>query len=157
MNINGTPHDDRLVGTAGDDVINGMRGSDFIDGGAGNDTLTGGEGKDIFVLRHGGGFDTITDFTPTTTDAHGNVYAEDRILFDYGTYSDLFAPFGNLYDGETWQNFTGTATWNVSAVDVNNDSVTDTLITVSNSGGTDGIYILGLAPEEIPSYTLFGG
>lgn len=165
MNINGTNRADTLVGTSGNDVIDGKRGDDFIDGGAGNDTLTGGAGADTFVLRSGGGPDTVTDFDPL----HG-----DRILFDFGTYSDQFAypptsqdPIydenGNIVgyvnhtifaDGYSWSNFNNTATFVISADDVNGDGVTDTTVTVN---GADSITLLGWAPQDLPLYSFFGG
>jgi Ca2+-binding RTX toxin-like protein len=45
-NINGSAHNDVLVGDAGDNVINGNAGNDDIAGRAGNDTLFGGDGDD---------------------------------------------------------------------------------------------------------------
>lgn len=60
--IQGLAGDDQLIGNAGNDVINGGIGSDVINGGTGNDTLTGGGGHDRFILVHGDGIDTITEF-----------------------------------------------------------------------------------------------
>lgn len=40
----------------------GTAANDTITGSAGNDVLTGGKGRDTFVIQHGGGSDTITDF-----------------------------------------------------------------------------------------------
>jgi len=125
--------------------------SGWIEGSAGvDDTLTGGAGRDIFVLRAGGGHDTVTDFD--FNNAKG-----DRVLFDYGSYSDVLPPFGYLYDGQTFDNFIGTATWTIAAIDANGDSVTDTRITVDYAGGQDIIDLLGVDPATLTSAALFGG
>src|SRR5438093_13535695 len=100
MRIKGTTKADLLQGSTSGDISDGGRGNDRHDGGYGNDTLTGGAGADTFVLRSGGGHDVVTDFDPA---------AGDRVLFDYGTYSDVMF-FGALSDGMTWQNSTHTAT-----------------------------------------------
>lgn len=131
------------LASAQSDTLIGGGGADVLDGGAGNDTLTGGGGADTFVLRSGGGSDTITDF---------DAYSGDRILFDFGTYSDYMTT-GALYDGETWNNFNNTATFTVHAADVNRDGVLDTVITVNN----DSITILGWAPEQMSGAWLIGG
>ena len=143
MRIKGTNKADSLAGTASADSVQGGRGNDRLDGSAGNDTLTGNEGADVFVLRSGGGDDVVTDF---------NAAAGDRIMFDYGTYSDVMV-FGRLSDGQTWQNFTGSATFNVSASDVNGDGVVDTVISVNE----DSITLLGISPDQVSGSSLFGG
>lgn len=147
MRIKGTNKADLLQGSVSGDTIDGGRGSDWLDGGAGNDTYTGGLGADKFVLRSGGGHDVVTDFNP----AEG-----DRVLFDYGTYSDVMF-LGSLSDGLTWQNSTHTATFTVSAVDYNSDGHTDTLITVDYAGGQDSIALLGWAPQDLMGWALQGG
>jgi len=132
-----------LLGSTGADTLTGGRGKDQLDGGAGNDTLTGGAGADIFILRAGGGDDTVTDF---------DAASGDRVMFDYGTYSDIMV-FGRLYDGQTFQNFNGTATFSVAAADVNGDGVTDTVL----SANDDSITLLGVAPDQLWGNILFGG
>lgn len=143
MRIKGTNKADSLAGTASADVVEGGRGSDRLDGSAGNDVLTGGDGADVFVLRAGGGDDVVTDF---------NAAQGDRVMFDYGTYSDIMV-FGQLYDGQSWTNFTGTAQFSVSAADVNGDGVTDTVL----SANDDSITLLGVAPDQLWGNCLFGG
>ncbi len=143
MRIRGSNKADILAGSASADTVQGARGNDRLDGGTGNDTLTGGEGADTFVLRSGGGDDVVTDF---------NAAEGDRIMFDYGTYSDVMV-FGRLSDGLTWQNFNGTATFSVSALDVDGDGVTDTVI----SANEDSITLLGVAPDQLWGSSLFGG
>jgi Ca2+-binding RTX toxin-like protein len=143
VRIKGGNKADVLSGSSAADVVDGGRGNDFLDGGSGNDTLTGGAGADTFVLRSGGGNDVVTDFDPSTG---------DRILFDFGTYSD-FMLFGMLSDGQTWTNFNQTATFTVHAADVNQDGVTDTVISVND----DSITILGWAPEQVSGWSLSGG
>jgi|SRR5439155_11221604 len=143
MRFKGTNKADLLQGSASGDTIEGGRGNDWLDGGVGNDTLTGGAGADTFVLRSGGGHDVVTDFNP----AEG-----DRVMFDYGTYSDVMF-FGALSDGMTWQNSTHTATFTVSAGDYNGDGHIDTTITANN----DSITLLGWAPQDLMGWALMGG
>jgi Ca2+-binding RTX toxin-like protein len=143
MRIKGSNKADRLAGTASTDSVEGGRGNDTLDGGAGNDTLTGGDGADTFILRSGGGDDVVTDF---------NAAAGDRIMFDYGTYSDVMV-FGRLYDGQSWSNFNGSAHFSVDAVDVNGDGVVDTVI----SANDDSITLLGVSPDQVWGSSLYGG
>lgn len=143
MRIKGTNKADSLAGTASADVVEGGRGSDRLDGSAGNDVLTGGDGADVFVLRAGGGDDVVTDF---------NAAQGDRVMFDYGTYSDIMV-FGRLSDGLSWTNFDGSATFGVTAADVNGDGVTDTVL----SANEDSITLLGVAPDQLWGNCLFGG
>jgi Ca2+-binding RTX toxin-like protein len=64
----GTTGNDSLTGTTGNDTLSGGGGNDTLNGGAGSDTLTGGSGADTFVIKHGEGNDTITDFYPQYSD-----------------------------------------------------------------------------------------
>jgi len=155
-NINGTNHDDYLLGTTGDDVINGRRGNDWIEGGKGNDVLTGDsdplhdDGMDTFTFRAGDGHDTVTDFQ------HG----EDRLMFDSGTgvYDGILPPLGSLYDGETFSNSQNTASWTVAAGDYNGDGFTDTRIEMFVGGNSVGmIDLLSVAPSTLTSADIFGG
>jgi Ca2+-binding RTX toxin-like protein len=144
--INGSNKADSLIGTADADTLNGRRGNDWLDGRGGDDILTGGEGRDVFILRAGGGDDVVTDFSR----AEG-----DRVLFDYGTYSDVFAPLGRLEDGQTFNNFNDSATWTVDYDDFNGDGNTDVRLTVDYAGGQDSITLLGVG--DLYSGDLFGG
>jgi Ca2+-binding RTX toxin-like protein len=143
MRIKGSNKADSLAGTASSDLIEGGRGNDFLDGSSGNDTLSGGDGADKFVLRSGGGHDVVTDFNPA---------AGDRVMFDYGTYSDVLY-FGQLHDGLSFSNPTGSATFSVSATDYNHDGITDTMISVND----DSIVLLGWAPDQLWGWSLMGG
>ncbi len=58
----GNNGNDSLFGGDGRDSLFGNSGDDFLDGGAGDDWLTGGSGADQFVLREGGGLNTIVDY-----------------------------------------------------------------------------------------------
>jgi Ca2+-binding RTX toxin-like protein len=145
--ISGTSADDDLVGTSSSDVIDGLSGNDWLDGRAGNDILIGGRGADKFVLRRGGGNDIIADFVMTDSLA-----TTDRVLLDYGTYSDILW-FGLFGDGQTFTNFTNTATFSIHAADVNADGVMDTVI----QADADSITILNYAPSQLRGYILFGG
>ena len=57
--LTGTPGNDLLQGHRSDEFLNGDAGNDVLDGGAGNDMLDGGSGSDTYVLRAGGGSDTV--------------------------------------------------------------------------------------------------
>lgn len=131
--------EDSVVGTKDNDRIEGQNGQD--------DFLIGLNGADRFILRAGSGDDTILDFKP---------WDGDKILFDFGTYSDYMI-FGRMYDGQTWNNFLNTATFSVTGTDVNGDGVEDTVISVAHSNGTDSITVLGWAPEDLWGQWLFGG
>lgn len=109
----------------------------------GGDTLIGTAEADVFVLRAGQGDKTVENFDA----ADG-----DRVMFDYGTYSDIMI-FDRLYDGRTWSNFNDTATFTVSANDVNGDGAVDTVISVNE----DSITLLGVAPDSLWGSCLFGG
>lgn len=143
MRIKGTNKADSLAGSTSSDVLVGARGNDRLDGGDGNDTLTGSEGADTFILRSGGGDDVVTDF---------DAAAGDRVMFDYGTYSD-FMVFGRLSDGQTWTNFNGSAKFGVAAADVNGDGVVDTVL----SANDDSITLLGVSPDQLWGSCLYGG
>jgi Ca2+-binding RTX toxin-like protein len=86
-NVNGTDHQDAIVGDAGDNILRGNGGDDF---------LTGGDGADTFAydpaFHHGRvwgqnytgpsfGHDTIMDFTP----------GQDHIKLDYRDFADFAA------------------------------------------------------------------
>ena len=143
MRIKGTNKADSLAGSTASDAVQGGRGNDRLDGGAGNDILTGGAGADTFILRAGGGDDIVTDFDP----AEG-----DRVMFDYGTYSDIMV-FGQLSDGQSWTNFDGSATFTVTAADVDGDGKMDTVL----SANDDSITLLGVAPDQLWGSCLYGG
>jgi Ca2+-binding RTX toxin-like protein len=143
MRIKGSNKADTLAGTASSDVVEGGRGNDLLNGLSGNDTLTGGTGADTFILRSGGGNDVVTDF---------DAASGDRIMFDYGTYSDIMV-FGRLYDGQSWTNFNGSATFSVNAADVNGDGVVDTVLHANE----DSITLLGVSPDQLWGSSLFGG
>jgi ELWxxDGT repeat protein len=61
-NLVGGAENDSLFGGAGGDRITGGIGNDTLNGGTGFDILTGGTGNDIFVVKKGGGNDSIIDF-----------------------------------------------------------------------------------------------
>jgi Ca2+-binding RTX toxin-like protein len=143
MRYKGTNKADNMVGSLQTDELSGGRGNDWLDGGAGNDTMAGGAGADTFVLRAGGGHDVIADFKPSEG---------DRVLFDFGTYSDYLVG-GRLYDGQTFTNFMNTATFTVHAQDANGDGVTDTVINVND----DSVTILNYAPDQLAGWCFYGG
>lgn len=73
--LDGGAGHDSLYGEDGSDRLSGGGGNDTLCGGAGRDMLAGGTGADVFVLRRGGGVDTVTDFDPSLdrVDATGQV------------------------------------------------------------------------------------
>ena len=146
---NGKP--DNLTSTAGNDEVKGTSRNDVLDGGAGDDTLEGGRGLDVFVLQQGGGDDVVLDF---------NRLEGDRLHFEIGTGIDngVLPPLGRLYDGQVFTNYSGDATFTVSATDVNGDGVTDTTISAAGPGGTvDSITLLGVSPDSLSSGDIYGG
>jgi Ca2+-binding RTX toxin-like protein len=60
--LGGSWQADYLQGAGGNETIVGNDGNDVLDGGAGNDWLDGGYGSDTYVLKAGGGSDTVIDF-----------------------------------------------------------------------------------------------
>ncbi|MCX7304392.1 MAG: family 16 glycosylhydrolase [Hyphomicrobiales bacterium] len=73
----------------GNDLANLIIGNDannLIDGGLAGDVLTGGGGHDTFVVRHGQGSDTITDFE---TGKSGDTLALDG--FHFQDFADVAA------------------------------------------------------------------
>jgi len=54
----------RITGSADNNTLLGGAGDDTLDGGAGSDVLFGEGGADDFIIRAGGGFETIGDFAP---------------------------------------------------------------------------------------------
>jgi Ca2+-binding RTX toxin-like protein len=149
MKIKGTNKADRLVASSGDDVISGGRGDDWIEGAGGNDTLTGGAGRDTFAFRADSGHDTITDFDTANP---------DYIMLDSqtGVYDGYLGSHwgGNFSDGMLIQNSLGTLVATVHAGDWNNDGIGDTQFEMA-SGAT--LTLLGVDPNELNGYMLFGG
>jgi Ca2+-binding RTX toxin-like protein len=60
--LTGSSQADYLQGGSGNEYLYGSDGNDVIDGGAGNDSLEGGSGSDTFVLRAGGGLDSLMGY-----------------------------------------------------------------------------------------------
>jgi hypothetical protein len=120
--------------------INGTNGNDWLEGTSDDDVFTGGNGKDVFVIRAGAGDDVITDFQ--FKDNHGKKgFNVDKVLFDYGTYSDVMF-LGAVLDGTTWT--AGTTTFTADIDDFNGDGILDTKIIVDYDGGTDSVTLLGV-------------
>jgi hypothetical protein len=98
---------------------------------------------DVFILRAGGGDETIAGFDPS----------EDRVLFDIGgAYTDVW--FLGRVEETTYSNWTGTASITVSAVDQDGDGVTDTRIDTSTG---DSVTLLGVEPGSLFGWNLMGG
>lgn len=91
-NVNGSNHNDIIVGNGvanslfgngGNDSINGVAGNDYLFGRLGNDVLTGGTGIDTFVFDTGlnsvTNKDTLTDFS----------HLDDSIRLSRSVFSQL--------------------------------------------------------------------
>lgn len=147
-NINGTNRGEVLNGTSASDAIDGRRGNDMLDGQGGNDVLTGGAGGDKFIFHYDGSTDVITDFDRSEG---------DTVILDSGAgvYSGIIGGFSFLYDGATFSNHLGTATFTVHEVDYDNDGHMDTFITEEGQDG--GLVLLGLAPSTLTGDVFYGG
>lgn len=118
----------------------GKKAANLIEGGS---ELIATDDRDVFILRDGQGDKTVSGFDPS----------EDKVMFDFNSYSDVLGPFGFLSDGQVITDFTGLTSIHVSASDVNGDGVTDTSFLV----GDDSIVLLGVAPSALSSGNLMGG
>ena len=85
--VSGGDGADTVYGGRDNDTLSGDAGNDRLSGDLGNDQLTGGAGADQFVIRNGGGADTVTDFSL----AQG-----DRVLLATGTASTNAVVGGNV-------------------------------------------------------------
>lgn len=74
----GDDGNDQMFGGSGNDALTGGVGNDRLDGSQNNDTLTGNSGADSFILKSGGGDDTITDFSRSQG---------DRLVLDQGMFT----------------------------------------------------------------------
>ena len=109
----------------------------------GSSELIGTDNRDVFVLREGQGDITVSGFDVT----------EDKILFDFNSYSDVLGFGQDISDGSVITDFTGQTRILVEAIDANSDGITDTRFTV----GEDSIILLGVAPDSLASGNLMGG
>ena len=79
----GNAGSDLLYGLGGDDLVHGEDGDDLVDGGAGNDLLYGGSGADVFVWVAGTDNDLVADFSI----AQGDVLRLEGT--GYSSFTDL--------------------------------------------------------------------
>ncbi|MBV6631915.1 MAG: hypothetical protein KI792_02650 [Alphaproteobacteria bacterium] len=73
--------DDLIFGGKGADTINGNLGNDTINGNRGNDILIGNDGADQFVMRAGGGIDTLVDFNAAEGDTLNIIASQVTAIF----------------------------------------------------------------------------
>ncbi|WP_374764480.1 beta strand repeat-containing protein [Yunchengibacter salinarum] len=150
--INGGGGHDLLFGGGNSDTLSGGDGDDTLDGGAGADRLTGDAGFDVFLVRDGGGSDTITDFTP----------GQDRV--DFGEtdvpFVDLDGLLGNAeQDGTNVVIHLGTddqgRSHTLTLQDVNADDLRadDFIFDTSFQGGNQDQVIEGTVGDD----SLVGG
>lgn len=102
--IKGDAGNDALSGGLANDKLYGGTEDDRLEGGGGNDTLEGGTGVDLFVFRHGGDTDTVTDFGAT------DVLRLDRALWAADgnlTAAQVLANFAAVAGGSTVLTFDG--------------------------------------------------
>ncbi|MGC3997735.1 MAG: calcium-binding protein [Anaeromyxobacter sp.] len=155
LTLTGGASADQLVGGAGNDKLTGAAGADVLDGGAGNDALDGGTGNDVYVVRRGGGADTITDSDSTS----GNLdtlrfedVASTEVMALQRTGNDLVIRYGPGQDRVTVNNyfylsspnykiesiqFSDGVTWNDAAIKARVDTIGTGAID-SIIGYTDG-------------------
>ncbi|NKE47732.1 DUF4347 domain-containing protein [Roseomonas frigidaquae] len=124
-NLEGSTHDDVLVGDGLANALVGGAGNDTLIGGAGKDILTGGEGADVFA--YGAVSDSLA--TPTDRDLITDWGMGDRIDlsgFDANTVLGGFQSFvyrgatTNYMDaaaGEVWTYVLGGNTYVIAGVD----------------------------------------
>jgi hypothetical protein len=97
--------------------------------------------NDVHILREGDG-DLVVEFT-----------AGDRVMTDFNSFSNVLGPLGYHYDGQQFTDFTGLTQYSFTAGDFNGDGRIDTRIDVND----DSITLLGVAPDQLTSATIFGG
>ena len=91
--VGATDGNDIIYGMGGDDNISAGNGDDIIIGGTGNDIVNGGNGNDTYIWNLGDGFDTITDYVPSSTESK-----QDKIKFGEGISFDDLSFYRNGYD-----------------------------------------------------------
>jgi len=101
--LGGLAGNDTIQGRVGNDTLLGGDGADSIIGGAGNDSLSGGAGNDTFVFAPGHDRDVIVGFAAGST--IGDVV---RLEGSYAGFSEVYAdasdftgtsPLGTAFSG----------------------------------------------------------
>jgi Ca2+-binding RTX toxin-like protein len=103
-NLNGSSHEDFLVGNDGANVLNGLGDNDILKGGGGADELNGGSGND--TLKGGGGADVLNGGSGTDTAAYNESSAGVTVLLYTDTASGGDAEGDEL---NSIENVTGSA------------------------------------------------
>ncbi len=163
--LRGGQESDRIFGGADDDIINGNEGDDFISGGAGNDLVRGGkdndqifgdEGDDILIAERGidrltGGLGTdVFIFRTDTGEEKTDPATADWITDFNAAEGDIIAINGDVPK----EIFTFTA------ADVNQDSISDTIIQYTENNDIIGLYtnifgvVLSTAPDIVQNSLL---
>ena len=163
--LRGGQENDRIFGGADDDIINGNEGDDFISGGAGNDLVRGGkdndeifgdEGDDILIADRG--IDRLTGglgadvfiFRTDTGEEKTDPATADWITDFNAAEGDIIAINGDFPK----EIFTFTA------ADVNQDSISDTIIQYTENNDIIGLYtnifgvVLSTAPDIVQNTLL---
>lgn len=111
--LNGGGGADSLFGGAGDDLVTGGDGHDRLNGGAGNDVLTGGAGDDVFVFQTGFGADQITDLS----EGDGILLQKEQWgSSGVGNVADLLENRGYQFDGYVELRLTATDVLRIDGV-----------------------------------------
>jgi Ca2+-binding RTX toxin-like protein len=106
-NATGNTANNRLVGNAAANKLVGDAGNDTLDGGAGNDVLEGGVGDDTYIVKAGGGTDTLTEL-------NGRTNGVDTVISDISYDLSALANIENLtLSGTSAINATGNGGNNV--------------------------------------------
>jgi len=113
---------------------------------------------DSYYVHPGDGLIVISNFDLPSN--HGSNQSGDYLTFDtgHGIYDGILPnPFDGsytLYDGEVFYNSNHSDSFTVTALDYNSDGTTNTKI-VDSEG--DGFVLLGVQPNQVFDYQIFGG
>jgi Ca2+-binding RTX toxin-like protein len=118
QHLEGSDHDDKLVGDGADNKLMGGSGDDTLDGGAGNDTLDGGTGTDWLYVT--GSANSVVNLAKATAQNTG-----------YGT--DIIKNIENASGGKGVDKFYGTGGNNILKGNNGND-------VLSGKNGNDKLY-----------------
>ncbi|WP_417411536.1 DUF5801 repeats-in-toxin domain-containing protein, partial [Hoeflea sp.] len=106
QNIEGTTHDDIMLGGSGNDTLRGRGGNDEIHGGDGDDTVYGNSNTDVLygdagadTIYGGGGHDTITGGADDDLIFGGG--GNDTVIWSVGDGADEIDGQGNGSAGDT--------------------------------------------------------
>lgn len=142
VTISGGAGKDSLTGSATKaNTLNGGAGADSLTGGAKADTIDGGDGVDTFV------------FSSTTLAEQDGVSTTDGVVINLSdaavSQSTVYTATGKYLSAAGASVAAGTATYLYGGESSTNAVVVDTLTSVENATGTEGVdYIVGSAENN---------